>query len=369
VNHPSPRVLICAGHTGGHFFPAVSYAEACLAMYPDIEINLLLNRMPSFAQSYMRDPRLHLHVIPISVPPYFFSFKMILFLLEYGHAIFKTLLLFFKIRPKLVVGFGSYGSVSGVLCGVFFRIPILLHEQNAVAGRANRWLAFFAHRVATSFPETDGIPRNKILWTGFPLRPVFCEEVNHHLQDKKDQKSFTILILGGSQGAKRLNEVALEFFKSLTSEERAHFAVIHIVGSLTKESVQNAYEQLNLGAQVFDFSHQIAKYYKEADLVVSRAGAGTIFELAALGKASILIPYPYAYGHQKQNALCLAAKKAALMIEEEILSPHSLYEAVMSLYRDPKRREMFEANVKQFANREAAQALAENTWSLMCKKN
>jgi len=109
--------------------------------------------------------------------------------------------------------------------------------------------------------------------------------------------------------------------------------------------------------------------YRQADLVISRSGAGTIFELAALGKAAILVPYPHAYGHQKQNAVYLAEKQAAWMIEEKDLTSGVLREAILTLYRDSGQRQRFEANIKRFINREAGHVLAENTWSLMCKKN
>ena len=363
------RILVCTGHTGGHFFPAASFAEAFLAEHPEAEVHLLISRATSLAQAYVSRPRFHIHVIPCSAIPSFFSFKMVLFLLEYGVAFWKTLLLFWRLKPKLVIGFGSYGSVPGVLCGVLFQVPILLHEQNAVAGRANRFLASFAHRMATSFPETRGISSPKVFWTGYPLRSSFWEAVHANPERKELRNSFTVLVVGGSQGAKRLNEAFLGFFRSLKSEERADFAVIHITGSRDFESVKAAYEQLGGKAQVFDFSHHMAELYREADLVISRAGAGTIFELAALGKAAVLVPYPHAYAHQRQNAAYLVEQQAAWMIEEKDLSGDILREAVITLYRDPKRKQIFETNIKRLANREAGHLLTENTWSLMCEKN
>jgi UDP-N-acetylglucosamine--N-acetylmuramyl-(pentapeptide) pyrophosphoryl-undecaprenol N-acetylglucosamine transferase len=362
------RILICTGHTGGHFFPAISFAEAFSKEHSEVEIHMLMSRMSSFAQAYVS--RFQIHVIPCSAPPPFFSFKMVLFLLEYARVFWDTVLLFWKLTPRLVAGFGSYSSVPGVLCGVLFHVPVLLHEQNVVPGRANRFLSFLVNRIATSFPDAHGsFPSKKVFWAGYPLRPSFWDVVRAQEGKGETQKPFTILIVGGSQGARRLNETFLEFFRSLGSEERAHFAVIHITGSADFESVKTVYRQLNAQVQVFDFSHNMVELYRKTNLVISRSGAGTIFELAALGKPAILVPYPHAYGHQKQNAVYLAEKQAAWMIEEKDLSCKILREAILTLYQDSGRRQQFEANIKRLTNREAGHILAENTWSLMCKKN
>lgn len=362
------RILICTGHTGGHFFPAASFAEAFSEEHPEVKIHILTNRMTPFAQTY--GSKFHLHVVSCSAPPSFFSFKLISFLLEYVRAFWRTVLLFRKLKPRLVAGFGSYSSIPGVVCGVLFKVPILLHEQNAVPGRANRLLAFLANRIATSFPDTQAnFPSKKVFWTGYPLRSSFLENVRAHQPQKDIQNSFTILILGGSQGAKRLNEVFLEVFCSLRSEERTCFAVIHITGSTDFEWVKRVYDELKAKARVFDFSHHMSQLYQEADLVISRAGAGTIFEVAAAGKPAILVPYPHAYGHQRQNAIYLAEKQAAWVIEEQDLSCEVLREAVLTLYRDSKRRHLLGANIGGFTNREAGRVLVENTWSLMCEKS
>ncbi|MBI4000114.1 MAG: undecaprenyldiphospho-muramoylpentapeptide beta-N-acetylglucosaminyltransferase [Candidatus Omnitrophica bacterium] len=361
-----PRVLICAGHTGGHFFPALSCAEAFQARYPEVEIHFLLSKMPAFVKEAAKNNSFQFHLIPFSSIPPFFSLKMILFLLEYAKAFWNTAFLIAKLKPKLVLGFGSYSSVPAVLCASGLAVPVLLHEQNASFGRANQFLAFWASRVAISFPETHGkVAKHKVFYSGYPLRSAF---LNH--QDRAvSEKPFTILVFGGSQGARHLNQVFLESLKVFNTEEKVGLAVIHIVGSDDMHEVAQTYQRLGIGADVCSFSDRIAEYYQRANLVISRAGAGTIFELAAVGRAAILIPYPHAYAHQKINAEYLASQRSARMIHDANLDARVLSETIRELRMDTRQRIELAQKIKSISKPDASQILVTIGWELACAKN
>src|SRR3989338_2835860 len=226
-------ILFCTGHTGGHLFPAQSCAEAFLREKDEAEVHILLNRRPSYIDIEMaqKDARIRYHVIPFPAPPQVASFKFPLFLIEFIFVLWRTLLLFFQIKPQLVIGFGSFASVSGVLIARVLGIPILLHEQNVAAGRANRFLSHLADRVAISFPETIfKLPAHRVFLSGFPLRESLWEAVQSE-PSREFEGCFGVLIFGGSQGALRLNEAVLESMGLLPAEERKFFAVTHIVGN------------------------------------------------------------------------------------------------------------------------------------------
>lgn len=365
------RIIIGTGHTGGHFFPAVSFAEAFLKEHPGAEVHFLMSRLPSFVGPYLAQPEFRIHLIRLRSISKILSLKIIVFLLECIVAFLKTFLLFLKVRPHLVVGFGSLTSVPGVFWAALLGRPILLHEQNAQMGRANQFLAPFAQRIGLSFPVTQGrVSSRKAFWSGYPLRSSFLAEFEKRFSgNEKLQAHFTILVFGGSQGAQRLNEAVLSMFEVCCAEERIDFAVIHIVGTNDLNSTIERYRALNINSQVYAFTDRITECYHEADLVISRAGAGTIFELACVGRPAILIPYPHAYAHQRKNAMALVEEGAVRMIEEEHLTSEALSGLVFELKRDNTKRVNMIRNILKFYKPEASRALVQAGWELICKKN
>lgn len=362
-------ILIATGHTGGHFFPALSFARHLKLTYPQAEIHIVLGRMPTFAKGLARRDDVQNHVIEIPPFPKIFSFKMISFLLKYVLTYVQTFDYVYQLKPSLVVGFGSYASVPSILCAAVLRIPTLLHEQNQMAGRANRVLSYVADKVAISFPQTQGIaPRRKIIFTGYPLREEFSGAFRE-TSDARNSNPFKILVFGGSQGARRLNDVFLEVIGRLGAEEKKEFAVKHIVGIEDLNRIQEAYRQLDIQVEVQAFSYHIAEDYRSADLIISRSGAGTVFELIATGRPAILIPYPHASAHQKLNADFLAKRQAAILISEEHLSGDVLMNAILNLKRNPDQRTKLRTHLRELVQPNATQDLVKLAWELACRKN
>ncbi len=363
------RIVISGGHSGGHFFPAFSFAQKLKTAHPEAKIHFLFARFPDFAGPLLSDAGFHRQLIEIPPVPKFFSLKMISFLLQYIFVYIQTFLFILNLEPSLVVGFGSYASIPSVLCASMLRIPILLHEQNLSAGRASRFLSFFANRVGVSFPETRGIVQTrKVFISGYPLREDFLSAFQSPEQQNR-QKPFTILIFGGSQGARRLNGIFLEVITQLNAEELKELAVKHIVGNDNIDRIREIYSKLNVKAEVDFFSYKIGEDYRAADLIISRSGAGTVFELIAAGRPAILIPYPHAYAHQKLNAEFLSAHDAAEVLHEEDLTAHTLSETILNLRHNKKRREEIVLHLKQLNQPNSSEHLVEEAWELICKKN
>jgi UDP-N-acetylglucosamine--N-acetylmuramyl-(pentapeptide) pyrophosphoryl-undecaprenol N-acetylglucosamine transferase len=309
------------------------------------------------------------HVIAFSTPRLGFNLKGILFLLRFVRACLKSLLLVGWLRPRLVVGFGSFASVPGVLAGSVLQTRTLLHEQNLVLGEANQFLMPWADRIATSFEETaQWCPQDKVIWSGFPLRASFMN-VQKAPEDRALDQKFTILVFGGSQGAQRLNRAVLEAMRSLPSEERAKLAVIHIVGNDRRSDIQKAYERLDMKPSVLEFTDRISGLIQSTDIVISRAGAGTIFELAAAGKAAILVPYPYGRVHQDVQAQFLAERGACRVITDNESTSVVLAHEIRDLQTKYGTREKIEASVRQFFKEDANQILTDVSWGLQCQNN
>jgi len=364
-----PRILVCTGPTGGHFFPAMRFARALKATHPTAELHLIVNRMPSFINSSMPISGVHVHTIPLEPIGRAFSFSGFSVVLTYLRAFVSTLRLEKEIQPSLVVGFGSYATVPGVLCGALLGVPILLHEQNVRSGRANRFLSFWADRVAVSFPNAEvGIPSRKVFWSGYPLREQFDERIPASSEAQASARPFTFLVLGGSQGARRLNELFLGAIKQFKSEEKSDFAVIHITGSDHLDGVRETYQALEIKAEVDSFSDRMKDHFRAADLVISRAGAGTIFELAAIGRAAILVPYRFAHAHQKANSRYLAKRGCARVLEEEKLTAERLLEDIRTLYHDQNVRNRLADRIRQLGSTDAHQTLVDAAWKLRSKK-
>lgn len=331
-NAAGESLVIVTGMTGGHFFPALSFAESYLSLHPDFEIHFLIPRENNRFNLEHVSQKIFFHRIPIDPFPRSFSLKLFSFLVHYLRAFAATFKFLFTTKPRILIGFGSYGSFPGVLCAWCLGIPVVLHEQNRVAGWANRFASFFARHVAVSFPDTAGIvARDKIKKVGYPLRREILESAARKADQRSGQGATHVLILGGSQGAQAINEAILAVFDKLSVEEKKKLAVIHITGDAQYSAVLKRYQANGIQHQVFAFSNEMHRWYEQADLVISRSGAGTVFELIEFNLRAILIPYPFAHSHQLTNAKYLEEKKMAVVIEQKELTTDRLQKALFEM--------------------------------------
>lgn len=324
----SKRILVVTGRSGGHIFPALGFLDK-LKTKEGIDALLVLPKTAIIRQIESSGYKVK-YVLHLRIKARLFPFALIgLFRLALESA-FALL----EFRPHLVVGFGSITSVPMIIFARIFGIRTMIHEQNVLPGRANRFLAGFADRIAVSFNETQGyfkLFRKKLRLTGNPLRRGLIQI------DKQaalnffgfNPGKFTILVIGGSQGSHSIN---YGFLKAVAGiPERSGLQVIHLSGTKECEAMKAGYAELNINAKVFDFFNAMQYAYSAADLVVSRGGAATVSEIIFFGVPAIIVPYPYAYRHQLLNARALEKKGSAYIINDNELGSGILGQTIAGL--------------------------------------
>jgi UDP-N-acetylglucosamine--N-acetylmuramyl-(pentapeptide) pyrophosphoryl-undecaprenol N-acetylglucosamine transferase len=233
-----------------------------------------------------------------------------------------------RVRPNLVIGFGGYISVPGGVMTLLKRHPLVLHEQNSVAGWSNKLLAYGASYIGAAYPHA--LPKAE--WIGNPLRQAFTSYPSPDIRFASRVGPLRILVLGGSLGAQALNQVVPQALAKIPMDQRP--IVTHQGGIQHIKNLQNQYAELNVKADLVAFIDDTAQAMAQADLVICRAGASTVTELAAIGAASILVPFPYAVDdHQTHNARFLVDAHAAKLIPQQNLTPALLSEILMKTDR------------------------------------
>lgn len=235
---------------------------------------------------------------------------------------------FRKIKPDVVVGFGGYISVPGGIAAFLNRCPLVIHEQNAIPGLANRLLAKISTKVLLGFPGSLG----RGVYVGNPLRLGFENIRPPEIRYGEREGRLRILVVGGSLGAKKLNETLPVTISQMDKDNRPH--VVHQVGRSNLTELQKLYDQLGVEATLSEFIEDMPFAYSQADLVISRAGALSVSEISAVGVASILVPYPFAVDdHQTKNSEFLEKLGAAIIIDEATISPDLLARYLVKLNR------------------------------------
>lgn len=258
---------------------------------------------------------------------------------------------------------GGYASFPAAAAAVLTEKPLYIHEQNTVPGLVNRVFAPFARKVFLSFPVASGWRGSKFMLVGYPLRPGITGRSKREALDffKLEPDRFTLLAFGGSQGSKRINEAVVELARRVDrSEAGSRFQIIHACGAdKYDETVRSKPDLEGVIYRLFPQIEEMGLAYAAADLVVSRAGAGTIAEICACKKPAVLVPYPYAAAdHQMKNALLLEKADAAVVIKDSELDGETLFQTVSRLMSDAERREKLAENASKFAIEDAAQKIS-----------
>ncbi len=356
------KVILAAGGSGGHIFPSIALAsELEKTGVRDIFFVSSKRGLDRKILDKSKHPAFFLSVNPMP-----FGFRPIRWLVFTFKFILDTVVstfLLFKIKPDVVVGFGGYSSGAIVKCAGRLHIPVLIHEQNFLPGRANSMLSRKADRVAVSFEETaECFPdaRGTVVFTGNPIRLELLSndkrEAARYLGLSPDRQ--TVLVMGGSQGSTSLNTVASKAACLMNERQPGEFQFIHLTGSRDFENITRSYSENSVPAKVFSFLDRIDHAYSLCDLAISRSGAAAIFELAFYSKPMILVPYPSSRNNQRSNAVYFSQKEAALHKEERDLSADGLAEDVIKILTDREKwRNMYEA-ATGLANPGAGQKLA-----------
>jgi UDP-N-acetylglucosamine--N-acetylmuramyl-(pentapeptide) pyrophosphoryl-undecaprenol N-acetylglucosamine transferase len=245
-----------------------------------------------------------------------------------------------RLRPAAVVGFGGYASVPTVLAARAAGIPVILHEQNAVLGRANRLLAPRATRIATAFETVRAVPKgceDKLVRVGMPVRPAFVRLRDRGYQSPEPGGPIRLLVLGGSQGARVFGDVVPAAVDRLTARTRSRLAIAQQCRPENLATVEDAYRRIGVAAELASFFDDVPQRLSSTHLLIARAGASTIAEITAVGCPAVLVPYPYATDdHQTANAHALAEHGGAWLLPQETLTPEGLAGRLEELLAKPE---------------------------------
>ena len=324
-DHKPLRIVIAGGGTGGHLFPAIAVAQEFMARQPHSRVRFI-STGNAFERSALARAGFPLHRIASEGIKGRGTWQKLRAASKVPVGLVQAMGIIKKFTPHLVLGVGSYASGAVVLGARLLGIPVVLHEQNVVPGITNRLLAPLANLVCVSFEKTRGLPRSaRIRVTGNPVRREFIPEKGGPggVPEREKNDTLTVMIVGGSQGARAVNSAVLDALHGL--DRKGAYRFIHQTGQNDLERVRNAYASAGVSGTVAPFFNDLADRYRTADLVICRAGATTIAEVTALGKAAIFIPFPHAAdGHQARNARTMADQGAAGIIEEEALTGERL---------------------------------------------
>ncbi|MDO8302713.1 MAG: undecaprenyldiphospho-muramoylpentapeptide beta-N-acetylglucosaminyltransferase, partial [Sedimentisphaerales bacterium] len=324
---PSPKTIIIAtGGSAGHVYPALCAALEFKDQGYEVFLigSLGACRKDKMIQLNLEFYELGAKGLKGNV------FEMAGALYSHLRAVGRAMSHFRRWKPDLIIGFGGFGAFPCVVAGWLLGKPVMIHEQNVKPGRANLFASWLANKIAVSFEEgKEEFPSNhKTVWTGYPclaLRQIAPEASDAVKRLNLKENHVTILVFGGSQGSQAINRAFLSAVAFLKVQHPIQ--VIHICGSNEGEWEQK-YSKLNIPFTVFEFYNDMLSLYAAADVVVSRAGAGTVAEIIGCQKPSVLIPYPHAGGHQKYNAEVLQKHEVAEIIEEKDLTPEILKQAI-----------------------------------------
>ena len=356
-------VVIAGGGTGGHIYPAIAVAQALRKLNPQLPVDFVGTKKGLETKIVPRE-NFPLHFVNVGALNSVGVLTKILTLLILPVAVLQGVLLLLKLQPKIVLGVGGYASgpvmLAGILVRPFLKLKLTIFEPNAYPGLTNRWLAKTVDESFTNFEVTARFFKNPSV-VGIPVR----EGLNP--QAPTVHGSFRVLIFGGSQGARGINLTVLEAIKKGLANSGGTpswlqgVEIVHQIGATDFKQMDVEYKKLNApGVQWFEFLYDMPERYRWCDMVVCRAGASTLAELAACRKAAVLVPFPFAAdNHQKENADALVKGNAALMILQKDFSADKFISVISELRADRRKLKTFEEEIGKFYRPQSAEKIAD----------
>lgn len=362
--------IVLTGGGGGHFYPMIAVAESIntLALKEKIVSHELIYISDSpYDQRALDDANIKFYELPTGKNRIYFSIQNIFDAVKTFFAIFKATSALYGIMPDVVFSKGGYPAVPVVIAARFLGIPVVIHESDSYPGRANKMASKWAKKIAVSYKEAvEYLPKEKTAFVGNIVRKDMREpiEVGAYEYLKINAGLKTIMIVGGSQGAKIINDVVITSLQDLIDK----YQIIHQVGTKNFDEVKSLSEVVlrdNPNKErynVYPYLNKLALRMSAgvADLVVSRAGAGFIAEIASWGKPSIIIPIEKTNGdHQRKNAYNYSATGACLVMEEKNLTPHIFVSEIVRILEDGKLKQEMKEGTKEFVHPDAEDKIAE----------
>jgi UDP-N-acetylglucosamine--N-acetylmuramyl-(pentapeptide) pyrophosphoryl-undecaprenol N-acetylglucosamine transferase len=365
-----PAVVLAGGSTGGHLFPGVAVAEEFRECDARSRI-LFISRGTELERRVLGQAGFPLECISAAGLKGRGLWNQLRALCSLPRGVLQSRRLLKAFKPDIVIGLGSYAAAPVVAAARLQKMPIVLCEQNTLPGITNRLLARTAERIYTSFEKTGGgFDRERVIWTGNPLRRDIVKAAMDRVTAAPAGSSpdrFTVLVIGGSQGAHSINLAVTAAIEHLAPLERLFF--VHQTGTADEETVRSTYLRHGVAGRVQAFFDDMAAQYRQADLVICRAGATTVAEITALGKAAIVIPFPHAADdHQRLNAAQLVAKGAAEMITEDVLDGARLAERIRFYAGTPAALRAMADQAAQQGRPEAAKRIVEDCCRIIARR-
>ncbi|MBU3925685.1 undecaprenyldiphospho-muramoylpentapeptide beta-N-acetylglucosaminyltransferase [Patescibacteria group bacterium] len=370
------KIMFTGGGTGGHFYPIIAVADALNKLVQEKKIvkaeMIFASDAPYDSATLLREG-IKFKKISAGKLRRYFSLLNIIDAVKIPFGVIKALWTVYINFPDVIFSKGGYASFPTVLAARILGIPLIIHESDSVPGRVNAWAGKFAKRVAISFTETTKyFPEKKVALTGNPARKSFFLSAKEGAKEflKLEEDLPVIFFIGGSQGAKKINDTLLDILPEMLEK----YQVVHQCGKKNLKDVEYrssiVLEKSNYKSRYhyFGFLNEVSlrMAYGSADLVVSRASSGAIFEIAASSVPSILIPLPRAaQDHQKENAYLYSKIGASEVIEEMNLKPHILFSEIDRLINNKKELKSMSESAKSFAKPEAAQKIAKEIINLV----
>lgn len=328
-------VLLAAGGTGGHLFPA----EALSAVLDTLGVETALatdERASEFATSFPEDD---VHRLPSATPSGGNLSDKFSAMLTLARGVWEARKLMIELRPAAVVGFGGYPTVPPLIAASLLRIPIIIHEQNAVIGRANRFLASRAKLIATAFPHVSGTSdavQEKMIHVGNPVRESVIKAAGRPYPQALKGGKLRILVFGGSQGARIMSEIVPGAIERLPGEAIKRIIVAQQAREEDLLKVRAQYARMGIEADVQPFFKDLPTRMADSHLIIARSGASTIAELSVIGRPSILVPLPGSLDQdQTANAKALSSIGAATVIPQGDFTPERLGSELLARLADP----------------------------------
>ncbi|WP_029353033.1 undecaprenyldiphospho-muramoylpentapeptide beta-N-acetylglucosaminyltransferase [Bosea sp. 117] len=354
-----PVILLAAGGTGGHLFPAEALAGALGAR--GVLVDLATDdRAARYAGQF---PARRLHILPADTVRSRSPLSLARTAFSLASGIAKGMALMRSLKPAAVVGFGGYPTVPPIMAGVFARRPTIIHEANGVMGRANALLAPRVKAIATGYPGIcDGDPAlaAKAHHTGNPVRPAVRAAAGAPFRAPQAGEPFHLLVFGGSQGARVMSEIVPPAIERLAPDLRARLRIVQQSRAEDIEAVRAVYDRLGVEAELAPFFDDLPARMARAHLVVGRSGASTVAELSVIGRPSVLVPLPHALDQdQLANAKALANAGGALLMPQDQFTPERFADELARLAGEPAALDAMAAAALALGRADAAERLAD----------
>lgn len=364
------KIILAGGGTGGHIFPLISVAKKIREKFPDAEF-IFMGPKGKLEEELMSGEGIATENISVGKMRRYFSVQNFLDFFRVIFGIFHSLWYLLKHMPDAIFSKGGYAAFPVVVAGWIYRIPILIHESDSVPGMTNSILAKFATRVAVSYPSAEReFPAAQVILTGNPLRSDInqgdASKIRQGLSLLEEKK--VIFVMGGSQGSQVINEKILNILPQLLKK----YQVIHQTGEANFERVKHRAGELGIkagreGYYAFPFiGDEMKDIFAASDLVITRAGANSLSEVAANGMPSIVIPIESsANNHQRMNAYALAKIGGCIVLEETNLGEHVLLNAIEEIMNSEELRNKLSNNIRSFYHADAADKIAEGIFGML----